>query len=164
AIAGVSVFLVWIARGNPGLAIALAGLTIIVCYVFGFHHQPYMTRADQSRSQMDQALEFIQTKVPAADPIFVDYQASLMVGYHLCRHRAPGEITEPGLHEFSCAGHRVIATSARVWMFTAETFPENWNELVRKYHLNPGSSAWVVHAGWGSSVIPKLDAGQNYVG
>jgi len=156
AIAGITVFLVEISRRIPGLAITPATFIVVSCYAFGFHHQPYMTRGDQSTVQMDQALEFIRTQIPAADPIFTDYQASLMLGYHLCRHPAPGEITDPGFHEFSCAGHRVIATSGRVWMFTEETFPESWDELVAKYRLKPGSSVWVVHMGWGSSVIPKL--------
>jgi len=155
AIAGISVFLVQISRRIPGLVTTVAFI-VVACYAFGFHHQPYMTREDQSRVQMDQALEFIRSQIPAADPIFTDYQASLMLGCHLCRHPAPGEITAPGFHEFSCAGHKVIATSGRVWMFTEETFPESWDELVAKYRLTSGSRIWVVHMGWGSSVIPRL--------
>jgi len=155
-IAGISVFLVQISRRIPAVAVALAAFVVVACYAFGFHHQPYMTREDQSSFQMDHAVEFIRSQIPAADPIFTDYEASLMLGYHLCRHPAPGEITDPGFHEFSCAGHKIIATSGRVWMFTEETFPESWDELVARYRLKPNSRVWVVHMGWGSSVIPRL--------
>jgi hypothetical protein len=155
AIAGISFCLDVITRRRPSFAVALAVLILATCYVFGFHHQPYMTRQDQSRGQMDHATEFIRGQVPAGDPIFVDYQGNLMLSHYLCGQR-PTVIGTSDFQMFQCAGHEIISAPPRMWMFTSQSFPKYWDELVAKYGLHPGSSIWVVQAGWGASIAPDL--------
>jgi hypothetical protein len=155
AIAGISFFLDVISRRRPSFAVALAVLILTICYVFGFHHQPYMMRQDQSRRQMDHAMEFIRGQVPSGDPIFVDYQANLMLSHYLCGQR-PTVTGTSDFQMFQCAGHEIISAPPRMWMFTSQSFPKYWDELVAKYGLHPGSSVWVVQAGWGAAIAPDL--------
>lgn len=155
AIAGVS-FFVSVATQGRTLASLLAGLAIVtLCYVFGFHHQPYMTRADQSQQQMSGAMNFIRAQIPASAPIFVDEQSNLMLGHYLCGQR-PGVTGVSGLQEFACGGHRIISAPPAMWMFTARAFPRYWDQLISDYNLSPGSSVWIVQAGWGANIAPDL--------
>ncbi len=157
ALAGVSVLLVRASRQRPDYAIALAAGIVVVCYLFGFHHQPYMTRHDQSRVQMAQAMDFVMQQIPASDRIFVDYQASLMLGQYLCEQK-PLRVERSGFDSFDCAGHHIISTtdSPRLWAFTPETFPGYWDDLARTQELKPGTNVWVVQAGWGASIASDL--------
>jgi hypothetical protein len=104
---------------------------------------------------MDHAMEFIRGQVPSGDPIFVDYQANLMLSHYLCGQRPP-VIGNSGFQMFQCGGHQIISAPPRMWMFTSESFPKYWDELVAKYRLHPGSGVWVVQAGWGASIAPDL--------
>jgi hypothetical protein len=155
AIAGISFFLDVITRRRPSFAVALAVLILTICYVFGFHHQPYMTREDQSRRQMDHAMDFVRGKIPSGDPIFVDYQGNLMLSQYLCGQR-PAVIGISDFQMFQCAGHEIISAPPRMWMFTSQSFPKYWDELVANYGLHPGRSVWVVQAGWGAGISADL--------
>ncbi len=155
AMTGISYVIAKMARWRPSIAVAVSVLIVAVCSAFGFHHQPYMTRADQSRAQMDRMIEFIQVAVPAADPVFVDYQANLMLSHYLCGQK-PGVIGVSGYQKFQCAGHEIISAPPHMWMFTAETFPAYWDELIPYSGLVPGKTVWVVQAGWGASIAPDL--------
>jgi hypothetical protein len=155
AIAGISFFLDVISRRRPSFAVGLAVLILAICYVFGFHHQPYMTRQDQSRIQMDHAMEFVRAEIPPVDPIFVDYQGNLMLSHYLCGQK-PTVIGISTFQMFQCAGHEIISPPPRMWMFTSQSFPKYWDEFVAKYGLHAGSSVWVVQAGWGASLAPDL--------
>jgi len=157
ALAGVSMFLVKATQNRPSYASAFAAGIVVLCYVFGFHHQPYMTRHDQSRAQMDQAMSFVRQHIPATDHDFVDYQASLLLGHYLCEHK-PERIENSGFDFFECAGHRIFSTtdSPRLWAFTPEAFPKYWDDLARTQQLKPGANVWVVQAGWGGSIASDL--------
>src|SRR5204863_2053995 len=56
AVAGVSTFVVWAVR-RLIFAVALALFMVATCYALGFHHQPYITRDDQSTTRMRDAMQ-----------------------------------------------------------------------------------------------------------
>jgi hypothetical protein len=157
ALAGVSVFLARASRERVDYAIAFAVCIVVMCYLLGFHHQPYMTRPDQSRVQMDQAINFIRQQIPNSDRIFVDYQASLELGHYLCKQK-PVRAESSGFDSFDCADHHIISTSdsPRLWAFTRESFPGYWDDLARTQLLKPGTDVWVIQAGWGASIALDL--------
>jgi hypothetical protein len=157
ALAGCSVCLAQAAHERFGLGIFLANIIIGVCYLFGFHHQPYMARSDQSRSQMNNAVNFIRQQIPGSNPIFVDYQASLLLGHYLCETKLERQATSD-FESFDCAGHHVISLAdvPRFWSFTPETFSIAWDELLSARQLKPGDNVWVIQAGWGASIAPDL--------
>jgi hypothetical protein len=48
---------------------------------------------------------------------------------------------------YECAGHRVIASRTK-YIFTARSFYNQWQDMVAKYHMQPGSKIWVAQMGW----------------
>lgn len=155
AFAGIACFIAAATRGRAAISLLITCAVIGVCYLFGFHHQPYMTRADQGRGQMDRAIEFIRTQIPASDPLFVDYQTSIMLRRYLCGMQPAAEYA-PGFDEWQCAGHRIISAPPTHWMFTAQSFPPFWDQFVFEKNIPAGSFVWVVQAGWGASIASEL--------
>jgi hypothetical protein len=179
ALAAIGLFVAQITREQNVLAIGASSIVIAVCYLFGFHHQPYMTRSDQSHARMNEAIAFIRQQIPPSDLIFVDYQASLMLGHYLCnvapdapsgaaggrgvlcyttRDTNPERVTTSGFDSFYCAGHHIVslADMPRFWVFTPESFKDEWDHLLRAQQLKSGANVWVVQAGWGGSIAPDL--------
>jgi Dolichyl-phosphate-mannose-protein mannosyltransferase len=171
AVAGIAFFGDVVTRHRPTVALACVTVLVAICYTFGFHEEPYMTREDQSRSRMDDATEFIHSQIPAAEPIFVDYQTGLLLGHYLCRpgrhgryvwspeDRGPGERSGPQLLTLVCAEHKLMVSSALEWTFTDDTFQHSWDDFVAQSGLKPGSNVWVVQAGWRTSRatgVPRL--------
>ncbi len=155
AFAGIASFIAKAARGSTAISLFVICVLIGTCYLFGFHHQPYMTRADQSRKQMDRAVEFIRTQVPAGDPLLVDYQTRIMLRHYLCGMQpASGYVS--GFEEFQCAGHRIISAAPTHWMFTEQTFPPYWDQFLSEKNIPAGSFVWIVQAGWGASIAPGV--------
>jgi len=173
AVAGIAFFADSVTRHRTTLALAFATLLVAICYAFGFHAQPYMTREDQSRSRMDDATEFIHSQIPAAEPIFVDQQTGLLLGHYLCRPggqsryvwtpevRTQGEQSGSQLLTVVCDEHKLMMSSALEWMFTDDTFQQSWDDFVAQSGPKPGSKVWIVQAGWRTSRatgIPRLRA------
>jgi len=174
AFAGIAYFFAAATRQRTQIAVATAAIIVAVCYAFGFHHQPYMTRNDQSSARMSKAIEFIRSQIPPADPILMDYQTSLMLGHYLCVQQTAmsgpgvgandfmGPRTEvipalmPTFQVLHCGDHSLVLSPAREWMFAPETFPRSWDEFVVQNALRPGSDVWVVQAGWGVGIAPEL--------
>ncbi len=176
AFAGIGYFFAAVTRQRTPIAVATAAIIVAVCYAFGFHHQPYMTRDDQSSARMNKAIQFIRSQIPPADPILMDYQTSLMLGHYLCVQQSSMRISGAGLgaNDFlgprtevipalmptfqvlHCGDHSLVLSPAREWMFAPETFPRSWDEFVAQNALKPGSDVWVVQAGWGVGIAPEL--------
>ncbi len=157
AIAGVSVFLAKVTGERTGRGVAVAILIVVFCNVFATHHQPYMSRADQSIAQMDGTINFMRQHMTPADAIFVDNQTSILLGHYLCQQK-PFEFDRsvPGFRSIQCGGYRVIATGGEDFRFTAESFLRRWNEMVPKYGLKSGQPVWIVQAGWNIDLTQEL--------
>lgn len=157
AIAGVSVFLAKITEDRMGRGVAAAIVIVALCNIFVTHHQPYMSRPDQSIAQMDGTIEFMHRHISPADAIFVDNQTSILLGHYLCQQK-PFEFDRsvPGFRSIQCGGYRVIATGGEDFRFTAERFLRRWNEMVPKYGLRSGQPVWIVQAGWNIDLTQEL--------
>jgi len=149
AVAGVSFLVARLVKQRTGRGVALAILVVVVCNAFGQPHRPYMLREDQSRTQMVRAMGFIHAQIPQSDPIFVDYQTRLLLGYYLCP-RQPVSFSAPvgSLEEFQCNGYQIVAAGPNLYIFNAENFSHRWNELLRSFPSRSGQSVWVMQAGW----------------
>jgi 4-amino-4-deoxy-L-arabinose transferase-like glycosyltransferase len=157
AVAGVSVAIARLA-GRWNRALAIAALVIALCIAFGKPRQPRMERADQSRTHMADAINFIHENIKPSDLIFTDYQGDLTLGHYLCQQRPIAlEVTPADFEQFSCEGHRVVASDFRAaWMFWANNFPKEWQRFVQSYNLKPGDTVWIVQAGWGVDLPADL--------
>jgi Dolichyl-phosphate-mannose-protein mannosyltransferase len=156
AIAGVSLALMKLSRRRIASAIGVAVLMIVVCQLFGAPHRPYMKREDQRRENMTQAMAAIQQSAAPKDIIFVDFQTSFLLRFYLCPEISFSGLPPSDFRAFSCGGHRVIATSSETNVFTADSFPRRWNELVSAYELKAGQTIWVFQAGWDIGLAQEL--------
>ena len=158
AVAGVSAAIARLAAGSWHRGLTIAALVIVLCIVFGKPRQPRMERADQSRTHMVDAINFIRENIKPSDLIFTDYQGDLTLGHYLCQqHPISLEITPADFEQFSCEGHQVVASDFRAaWMFWANNFPKEWQRFVQSYNPKPGDTVWIVQAGWGVDLPADL--------
>lgn len=158
AIAGVSVAIAYLARQRWDRAVVLGALIVVVCIVFGKERQPYMQRADQDRTRMNAAMDFLRQNMAGEGVIFTDYESDLILGHYLCRQRPiTFETSIPEFEVFSCDGVRVISASYKAaTLFDANSFLSLWNRLVETYHLKAEDSVWVFQAGWKADLPENL--------
>lgn len=156
AIAGSSVGLAWLAKKQRTWAIGFGLLIALVCNLFGARQFPYIAADTQRIENMQAAIDFIHKEVHVDQPIFADAQTSLMLGYYLCNHRPiTPDHSVPGFVSYECNGQRVIASTSK-YIFTARSFYDQWQDMVKKYHLAPGSKIWVAQMGWDTYVAFEL--------
>jgi putative effector of murein hydrolase LrgA (UPF0299 family) len=158
AVAGVSVAMSGLAAGSWKRGLAIAAFVIVVSVAFGKLRQPRMDRADQARTNMAEAMQFVKQNIDPADIVFTDYQTDLIVGHYLCQQRPISLDPAPAnFEQFSCGGHRIVSTDYKTeWMFWADNFPGDWQRLVQAYSLKPGDTVWVFQAGWGVALPEDL--------
>jgi hypothetical protein len=161
-VTGVSVAIAFLAAGATGKrwdrGLTIAALVLLACIAFGKRRQPMMERADQSRAHMADAIDFVRENSKPSDLIFTDYQSDLILGHYLCQQRPTSlELTPADFEQFSCGGHRVVATDYKSeWMFSSENFPKAWHRFVETYNLKPGDTVWIFQAGWGADLPEDL--------
>jgi len=149
AIAGISVAIDrW--TGRPlSRGIAAAALIVCLCNLFPSRRLPYIARADQKKSHMEEAMAFVHQHIPPSDLLLADNQTGLLLGHYLCQQQPffLNEWTE-GLKSLRCGGYRIAATDGRVFAFTAGNFFPSWEQVVSAYDLKSGDSVWVLQGGW----------------
>jgi hypothetical protein len=157
ALAGASVALAHFLKNRLAVGVLAALLISLLCNMFPSHRAPYMSRQDQSSPNMEAALDFIHQNVALGEPIFTDYQTSLMLHYYLCE-RQPVAMSRSvsGLLSFDCGGHRVISADWNTFTFTPRSFADRWQILVAKYNLPPGLRVWVTQMGWSTHLAADL--------
>ena len=158
AVAGVSVAIACLAAGRWTRGLAFAAVVILTCVVFGKPRQPWMNRADQSRTNMANAMDFVTKNISPSDIIFTDYQSDLILGHYLCRQHPIAFDSAPAhFEQFSCNGYRVVSTDYKTaWMLLGDNFPREWQRLVQSYGLKPGNTVWIVQMGWGINLPDEL--------
>lgn len=156
AIAGISAALGRLQTRKP-YGLVLAALMVVLCYLFPQPHRPYLLRTDQDRKQMDAAIAYIQQHVSTDDVIFVDYQSSLLFGHYLCRQQPISfDDSVPGFESFTCNGRRIISSNSATWMYTADIFPDFYEQMVSDFDLPSSERVWVAQAGWNIGLASQL--------
>ena len=155
ALAGVSVALAQLVKQKVFLGITVALLVSVVCHLSTAKELPYVAPDAQRSANMHAAMSFIH-QLPPGEPLFADVQTNLLLGHYLCEQRpvlSDGSV--PGFVSYECGGHRVIASRTK-YIFTAKSFYDQWQEMVTKYHMQPGSKIWVAQMGWYTYVAFEL--------
>lgn len=161
-VTGISIGLTKIMGPRPLPAIASAVLMVVLCYAFRTAYGIDLPRADQSRTQMKKAIGFVRERIPASEPILVDYETGIELGYYLCEQRPISyEKSTLTLDVFHCGIHRLISTSPEIWSFGSPSL-EKWKEFVRKAGFTRGEVVWVAQAGWTVTLADELQ--KNYPG
>jgi hypothetical protein len=155
-LAGVSLVLArWARQQVRGVAVGI--LVAAACHLFATPHRPFMLHSDQSIQQMNQAMNVIRREVPPSEPLFVDYQTSLLLNHYLCPQRTVAfDSSITNLQSFYCGGYRVISADPHTWRFDVPSFLSKWNELARNFNLKPGDRVWVVQEGWDIKLAADL--------
>jgi hypothetical protein len=155
ALAGVSVALAQLVKQKVFLGMTVALLVSVVCHLSTAKELPYVAPNAQRSANMQAAMSFIH-HLPPGEPIFADVQTNLLLGHYLCEQRpVVSDGSVPGFVSYECGGHRVIASRTK-YIFTAKSFYDQWQEMVSKYHLKPGSRVWVAQMGWYTYVAFEL--------
>jgi hypothetical protein len=156
ALAGVSVALARALKHSVSLGIAAALLTSLVCHLSTAKELPYVAPDAQRSAHMQAAMAFID-QIPATEPIFADVQTNLLLGHYLCNQRPMiSDRSIPGFVSYQCGGHHVIASTTK-YVFNARSFYNQWQEMIAKYHMQPGSKIWVAQMGWYTYVEFELE-------
>jgi hypothetical protein len=158
AVAGVSFAAARLASERWARGLALALVIVATCAVFGKQHQPYITRADQSRAQMTGAMAFLRENVAPDGVIFTDFESSMILGHYLCEQKPISvQPSNSQFEEFSCGGYRVVAANRRTATnFTPGVFLGLGKSLIETYGLKPGQPVWIFQAGWGADLPERL--------
>ncbi|SPF36903.1 membrane hypothetical protein [Candidatus Sulfotelmatobacter kueseliae] len=158
AVAGVSLATARIAAGCWTRGVALALVLVVISAAFGKQHQPYMTRADQSRERMTEGMTFLRENVAPAGVIFTDFESGLVLGHYLCDAK-PISVQDLGseFERFSCGGYRVVSTKrTTATNFTPEVFLGLERNLAETCGVKPGEPIWIFQAGWGADLPARL--------
>ena len=160
AVAGVSVAVARLTAERWTRAVGVGLIILVICVIFGQQHQPYMTRTDQSRSQMNSAMAFLQENVAPRGVIFTDFESSLILGHYLCEQKPV--VVQPAssrFEAFSCSGYRVVSADRRTaTYFFPEIFFKLWKPFVEMYAVKAGDPVWIFQAGWGVDLPERLRA------
>ncbi|MBV8049641.1 MAG: glycosyltransferase family 39 protein [Acidobacteriaceae bacterium] len=149
AITGIAIGIVELAGQNLVRATVISVVVVILCFAFRSVHHPYIARADQARSHMDEAVVFVQTQISTSQTILVDYQSGIELSHYLCKQQQiVYDRVTPDFLVFNCANHRIISTVSDLWAFTPQTFLEQARNLLAHGYLEPGERVWVCQAGW----------------
>ncbi len=158
ALAGVGVTVAHLVKYRLASGVAAAVLVVLLCNLFPAHRQPYMSRDDQSGDKMQAALEFLHQQTNPAELIFADYQTSLLLCHYLCEpHPVTVSVSVQGFRTYECGGHRVIVANGDAYIFTPRSFYDQWQILVGKYKLEPGTRVWVAQMGWSTNLAVELE-------
>jgi hypothetical protein len=158
AVAGVSLALTRVAAERWTRSLSLTLAMIAVCAIFGRQHQPFITRADQSRAHMTEAMSFLRGNVPAGGLIFTDYESSFVLGHYLCNQRPISvQVSNAQFETFTCNGYRIVtANRTTATNFTPEVFLSLGRNFVSTYGPKPGTPVWIFQAGWGVDLPDRL--------
>jgi hypothetical protein len=157
AIAGVSAALAKLTR-KPVPAIGVVVLVIVICWVFGAPHRPYMRREDQRRANMTQAIDAIRRQASPQDVIYADFQSSFLLRFYLCPDSKPGNAVS-GLLTYRCGEYSLASTTAETNILSAETFLHGWNDMLSTNRMHAGQRVWIFQAGWDIALARELQKG-----
>ncbi|HEV2714855.1 MAG TPA: hypothetical protein VGU64_06285, partial [Terriglobales bacterium] len=109
----------------------------------------YIQPKNQRRRLMLQAVDWMHRSLPANAIIFTDLEGALLLSYYYCHSSVVqlyGQVA--AFKESPCSGARVIAIHPRQWIFRAETFPADLQNMGQTFGLSPGTPIWVFQAGF----------------
>jgi hypothetical protein len=156
AIAAVSFLLAAICRQKLWAGLLVASLLAGVSNCYGRPLEPGITKADQSRELMKDAMNYMQESISEGDVILADMQSSLPLAYYYCGADDAflTRWSRVSFDQFSCHGHLIV--SLHFWLLRPEGLSVTFDKMVHNYGLKPGDRVWVFQAGWGGDLIAQL--------
>jgi len=155
ATAGVSFPIAAISRQRL-LPILLLALLIAPFWRLPLSPDPQqMARKEQTKELMVNAMAALRTTVPPSEPVFSDYQASILLAYYLGRDHAPPPPREcGGATEAQFGPYRVVILN--VWSATAAQLVAGLERWRMGCESAPRDSLWIFDGGWGLNLVDDL--------
>jgi hypothetical protein len=155
ATAGVSVAVSTLLLQRPLPILLLAVIVLPYWQRHALADPQQMGREEQQARLMTGLLSDLKNSVPPSEPIFTDYQASILLSYYLGRDQPPLPAKScAGLSEFHYGPYTVINIGG--WSATApelEKALQSWHAACDSQHRE---SYWVFDAGWGLNLLDDL--------
>jgi hypothetical protein len=156
ATAGVSFMAATIVREKPLPILVLAALLIPYWYLHRLPDPQQMSRQEQTKELMTSAIADLRTSVQAGEPVFTDYQASILLSYYLGRDHPPPVPREcGGVTEVPYGAYQVVIVNA--WSATAPQLMTGLNGWRKACDSTPRDSFWIFDAGWGLNSLDDLN-------
>lgn len=153
--AGVSFLIATIVRQRLLPILLLAALLIPYWYLHRLPDPQQMARKEQAKVLMTKAIAYLRTSVQTDEPVFTDYQASILLAYYLGRDDPPPASREcGGVNEIQYGAYHLVVLSA--WSATSAQLRsaiDGWRKGCTSVTDN---SFWVFDAGWGSNLLDDL--------
>jgi hypothetical protein len=155
ATAGVSFLIATVIRQRLLPILLLAALLIPYWYLHRLPDPQQMARKEQAKGLMTNAISRLKTSVQADEPVFTDYQASILLAYYLGRDHAPPTPREcGGVTEVQYGVYHFVIVSD--WSATAAQLMTGIDGWQKGCTSAPDNSFWVFDAGWGLNLLDDL--------
>jgi hypothetical protein len=133
-----------------------ASLLAGISSYYGNPSEPGITKANQSRKLMTDAVAYMHQTASAGDFILADQESSLPLAYYYCGPEAANLLNWSGdnFDQFHCQGHPIVTLN--FWHLRAEGLAGSFEKMVRNYGLKPDARVWVFQAGWKGYLLARL--------
>ena len=113
----------------------------------------YIPAKHQKKTFMHAAADWIHASVPPHSILLADYESGLLAGYYICHKNVVQ--TAPPFQLFlpsDCGDYQSLTLLPPLWVFRADTFPDQMRELqrmlARNHQLDEGRQIWLFQAGY----------------
>jgi hypothetical protein len=156
AIAALSCALAALCRQKLWAGLLIATLLMGASNASGNSMERGITNENQSRAQMNAAVNQMRQSIPRGDRIFVDMQSSYALAYYFCSAKGIVAVNSSrgGYQEFSCGGDPVV--SLQIWKMIPLTFEFQFEKMANYYGLKSGDHVWLFQNGWGDTLAREL--------
>jgi hypothetical protein len=156
ATAGFSFVTAKIVRHRVTLILLLAVSILPYWFLHRLPDPQEMNRNEQRKALMEGAIADLRSSVPPSEPIFSDYQASILLEYYLGRDHPPPPPREcGGVREVQYGDYRVVVVNA--WSATSAQLMTGLDGWRKGCGPAKGDSFWIFDAGWGLNVLDDLN-------
>ena len=148
ATAGVSFLLAAIVRQRLMPILLLAVLLIPYWNLHRLPDPQQMARKEQRKDLMTNAMDYLRASVQPGEPLFSDYQASIVLAYYLGRDLPPPVPRQcGGLTEAHYGAYDVVIVGG--WSATAAQLTDALDSWRKSCDPASRDSVWIFDAGWG---------------
>jgi len=129
------------------LAIAIA---LAICNFTVTPAGSYIKPRNQKKELMDRAVGYLRASAPGGSTILTDYESGLLLSYYVCH----SDITHSGephgfFYRSPCGDYESASLLPRLWVFHADTFPEEMQKLANtEPTLLHSHEVWLFQAGF----------------
>lgn len=151
-----------LARWRPRWSWAKPAAIVVMLAICNFTVTPagsYIKSRNQKKALMENAVRYLQTSAPPHSVILTDYESGLLLSYYLCRK----DITHLGaptgfFYGSQCEGYESVSLLPKLWVFRADTFPKQMEELSKTLPPNLRDPVWLFQAGFIVDREPEFQA------